>query len=106
VNEIVPSPLESMDVSSALYPTLPLQSKTSTRLLTLHRGSGADEIRCSLTTIDLETKHRYEALSYCWGSPDNAMQVLLGGHLVDVRENLWSALWQLRLAEPSGWTDE
>lgn len=27
------------------------------------------------------------------------MQVLLGGHLVDVRENLWSALWQLRLAD-------
>lgn len=88
-----------MDASSALYPTAPLQSKTSTRLLTLHRGSGADEIRCSLTAIDLDTKPRYEALSYCWGLPDNAKQVLVGGYLVDVRENLWSALWHLRLAD-------
>ncbi|KAH8790988.1 heterokaryon incompatibility protein-domain-containing protein, partial [Hyaloscypha sp. PMI_1271] len=86
-----------MEVTHQPYRTVPLDSKTSTRLLTLHYGSGEDAIKCSLTTVDLEKKPRYNALSYCWGSPDNAKQLLLDEHFVDVRENLWSALWHLRL---------
>ena len=96
-----------MEVTHQPYQTVPLDSKTSTRLLTLHHGSGEDAIKCSLTTVDLETEPRYNALSYCWGSSDNAKQLLLDEHFVDVRENLWSALWHLRL--PKGnrilWVD-
>jgi hypothetical protein len=86
-----------MEVTHQPYQTVPLDSKTSTRLLTLHHGSGEDAIKCSLATVDLETKPRYNALSYCWGSSDNAKQLFLDEHFVDVRENLWSALWHLRL---------
>jgi hypothetical protein len=86
-----------MEVTHRPYQTVPLDSKTSTRLLTLHQGFGEDAIKCSLTTVDLETNPRYNALSYCWGSPDNAKQLFLDEHVVDVRENLWSALWHLRL---------
>jgi hypothetical protein len=96
-----------MEVTHQPYQTVPLDSKTSTRLLTLYHGSGEDLIKCSLATVDLETEPRYKALSYCWGSPDNAKQLFLDEHFVDVRENLWSALWHLRL--PNGnrilWVD-
>ncbi|KAH8777998.1 heterokaryon incompatibility protein-domain-containing protein [Hyaloscypha finlandica] len=85
-----------MEVTHQPYQAVPLDSKTSTRFLTLHHGSGEDAIKCSLTTVDLETKPPYKALSYCWGSPHNAKQLLLDEHFVDVRENLWSALWHLR----------
>jgi hypothetical protein len=97
IEKIVPSYSGNMEVIHQPYQTVPLDSKTSTRLLTLHYGSREDAIKCSLTTVDLETKPLYHALSYCWGSSDNAKQLFLDEHSVDVRENLFSALWHLRL---------
>lgn len=87
-----------MDASASPYHTRLLSSKTSTRLLTLRSGSGDDAIKCSLMSICLDTNPRYEALSYCWGSPVNSQSVLLNGLLIEVRENLWQALWHLRLS--------
>lgn len=80
------------------YHTRPLSSETSTRRLTLQSSSGDDAIKCSLMSIDLDTNPRYEALSYCWVSPANSQSVLLNGLLVGVRENLWQAVWHLRLS--------
>ena len=82
----VPSTSENVDTSSSNYQTIPLSTQTSTRLLTLHNGSGDDDIKCSLTSVNLDTNPRYEALSYCWGSPENPQSVLLDGLLVDVRD--------------------
>jgi hypothetical protein len=96
IEKIVPSYSGNMEVTHQPYQAVPLDLKTSTRLLTVHHGSGEGAIKCSLAIVDLETKPRYKALSYCWGSPDNAKQLLLDEHFVDVRENLWSALWHLR----------
>jgi hypothetical protein len=73
-----------------------LRSKTDTRLLTIHQGSGDDLIQCSLATADLEQNPRFEALSYCWGLPDNPRQIYLAEQRIGVRENLWWALWHLR----------
>lgn len=78
------------------YRSALLKSKTDTRLLTLCKGSGDDPIQCSLATVDLEQNPRYEALSYCWGPPDNPGQIYLAKRTREVRENLWWALWHLR----------
>jgi len=91
-----PPSSEASDAPSVLYHNVPLEIKTSTRLLTLHCGSGKDPIVCSLTTVDLEMNPQYEALSYFWGSPNETASVLLDSAPVNVRENLWLALWHLR----------
>jgi hypothetical protein len=46
------------------YQSTPLRSKTDIRVLTLHKGSGEDPIKCSLTTVNLEQNGGYESLSY------------------------------------------
>jgi hypothetical protein len=80
-----------------LYLTTPLVSKTETRMLTLYRGSKDDAIKCSLAKADLDKKKNwYEALSYCWGSPKYVRHLYVDGRHVEVRENLWWALWHLR----------
>jgi hypothetical protein len=38
----------------------------------------------------------YEALSYTWGSPEIQKSILIQGINVQVRENLWQALYHLR----------
>lgn len=75
----------------------PLPTKTSTRVLTLHPGAGADPISTSLDVIDLAHKFStYEAISYTWGSLrlDNTTSV--DGCEVDVTANLHRCLWRLR----------
>ncbi|KAE9367276.1 HET-domain-containing protein, partial [Stipitochalara longipes BDJ] len=38
----------------------------------------------------------YEALSYTWGKPEDVKEIELNGYPVKIRENLWSALVNLR----------
>jgi hypothetical protein len=44
------------------------------------------------------SRPEYEALSHTWGSPDQVKAVELNGYPVNIRENLWSALVNLRHA--------
>ncbi|PMD29386.1 HET-domain-containing protein, partial [Hyaloscypha variabilis F] len=52
----------------------------------------------TLAHATFASRPEYEALSYTWGSPDQVKAVELNGYPVNIRENLWSALVNLRHA--------
>jgi hypothetical protein len=69
------------------------------RLLYLHPGEGGDPIICSLREAELKSSEwpAYNALSYQWGDPTPTKPIhVLDGGIVDVRQNLYDALVQLR----------
>ena len=66
------------------------------RLITLHHGQWADEIRCSLFHAHLSNKPVYKALSYVWGPPRITHPILLNGTHHQVTVNLETALRRLR----------
>ncbi|PMD46760.1 HET-domain-containing protein, partial [Hyaloscypha variabilis F] len=68
------------------------------RLISLLPGEGTSPIVCQMLTVDLNTKPRYEALSYVWGVVDdsNKCGILVNGAPFPVGENLWLALYHLR----------
>lgn len=78
------------------YQTAALKNKTNIRLLTLHNASAEQVIKCSLATADLLHNPAFEALSYCWDTPENPRRISLNGQDVEVRKNLWWALRHLR----------
>lgn len=74
-------------------------SSSCIRLLNLQPRQGDNDktIICSLHLTDLDEDCQYEALPYEWGIPtDNSYFVVVGGRNVQIRENLWHALWHLR----------
>jgi Heterokaryon incompatibility protein (HET) len=101
-----PETLAKMDISVDLYESLPLEKETDIRLLTLNRGAGIDQITCTLVKADLDidllrydpldNNIRYEALSYCWGSPEITDHITINNRSVEIRINLWWALIHLR----------
>jgi hypothetical protein len=73
------------------------------RLIKLLPGSPENmEIVCQLIHVKTNTeksqKPRYKALSYMWGPKEPRMMTLEGKHFI-VRENLWQALYHIRLPE-------
>ncbi|GKT45191.1 heterokaryon incompatibility protein 6, OR allele [Colletotrichum spaethianum] len=51
----------------APYPYRPLNLPNETRILTIHPGKFADDIRCSISHLSIASPEEpYEALSYCW----------------------------------------
>lgn len=66
------------------------------RVLVLHPGLPDQEIECHLEYISLSQNPKYEALSYEWGVQTSTRTVSVNEHLIEVRENLWNALLQLR----------
>jgi hypothetical protein len=78
---------------TCLYSPLPT-SGPRTRLISLLPGEGTSPIVCQMLTVDLNTKPRYEALSYVWGSVDdsNKCGILVNGASFPIGENLWLAL--------------
>jgi len=52
-------------------------------------------IECVLTHVSLMDQPTYRALSYCWGEESPKKQILLNGFLIDIRANLYSALWHI-----------
>lgn len=95
--------LEPRDAS----PTFPYQSldnsKLEIRVFTLKPGRRSSPIECSLRHVmtDKGSHPSYKALSYTWGSPENLRTILLDGIRVQVRENLWQALYHLRSEDKS-----
>jgi hypothetical protein len=74
------------------------------RLVALQPDDGGSKIECLMeyTTFESNFKarnHRYEALSYMWGSPDSVREIYIDGSVCDVRENLYWALYHLRLTD-------
>ncbi|PWY85805.1 hypothetical protein BO94DRAFT_440595, partial [Aspergillus sclerotioniger CBS 115572] len=54
-------------------------------------------IECRLIEVDLSQKPDYEALSYVWGDPSRTIAICVDYCKMEVTENLWSALFRLRL---------
>lgn len=68
----------------------------ATRLLTLLPGKYADMIHCKLELCTLDADPNYQALSYCWGDPQEHAVILCNGEGLDVTLNLHSALQSIR----------
>jgi Heterokaryon incompatibility protein (HET) len=81
-----------------IYEQLPI-GEGQTRVLLLHSAmSNEAPVVCSLEIMELEPilTHTYVALSYVWGDPCVAENIMVNGLSFAVTKNLASALRQLR----------
>ena len=89
-----------MPEKSYNYPGQPLQEiDDQIRLLTLHPGQWHDPIHCSLRNGVRKDIEQAEALSYAWGQPPATRMIWINDLEFAVRDNLQSALQQLRLSD-------
>jgi len=78
------------------YEYFPLKSETSIRLLKLLPGK-SDTIECEIFEASTEDRVPFIALSYVWGSENDSKTILCSGkHYLNVRSNLFHALWHIR----------
>lgn len=87
--------MDSTQDNSFIYDRLDATA-SQVRVLTLHRGSRDEELRCSLKTVSLDDQPRFHALSYVWGSGTEKDRINIHGHVVSVTSNLGSALREIR----------
>lgn len=66
------------------------------RLIRLIPGPPEGPIVCTLHNVNLEQPGNFTALSYTWGEPYPTVSIVLNGHPVEVRKNLWDFLNQTR----------
>jgi hypothetical protein len=66
------------------------------RLLVLHPGHTFDDISCDLKVTSLANHTQYNALSYVWGDESILFKVRCGKDVIQVRENLFTALRRFR----------
>jgi hypothetical protein len=81
------------------YHPLSKESNVIRLLLLLPSNDEPENLRCGLfeyTIQEAEGSHPYEALSYVWGSGDNARSILIDNQELRVTENLYKALLRLR----------
>jgi hypothetical protein len=100
---------------SAAIPTVPnfqhqpIASSSQIRIFILHPPPPDDPEALSgeLVTVSLEDKPVYEALSYCWGAPDNSERLHLPEGQLLITANLAAGLRQLRFLDGSRrlWVD-
>jgi hypothetical protein len=77
----------------AIYNPLP---RGTIRLLRLLAGRNGEDIRCELVVTSLETKPRYEAVSYAWGYSPNRLKIYLNGRPFWIGHNLFQCLRNIR----------
>jgi len=80
---------------SSVYDTVPLQHGASTNIRVLEILDATEPhslIRCKFHTISLSNATPYTALSYTWGSPDDAKLIEVNGQIFEARKNLWDFL--------------
>ncbi|TID21403.1 HET-domain-containing protein [Venturia nashicola] len=93
----------------AQYKYQPLETgRHEIRLFHLHPGQWLDQICCHLTTVSLDDKPKFEALSYVWGDPKDVLSIDMSGNTCDVTRNLEAALRRLRKkdSEQIVWIDQ
>jgi hypothetical protein len=84
---------------SFIYSSVPFQDASlNIRLVELFPGQDGDPIYLRLFVVDSVTSQPYEALSYSWGSPSNAVTVSVNGTHLAITPNLADALRCLRPA--------
>ncbi|PVH73632.1 HET-domain-containing protein [Cadophora sp. DSE1049] len=82
--------------SSRRYTYEQLPDQGLIRLLTLEAGSSTDALRGSLSQAHVDSLPKYEALSYCWGSPEKPCSIDFDGGSIFITQSLYSALVRLR----------
>lgn len=77
------------------YP--PLNNPDSNiRLLYIHPAHDVREITASLRSVSFLEHPQYRALSYTWGDSRRLKPVTVNGKRMDITENLWKALFNIR----------
>ena len=74
----------------------PLPSRNSIRVFELWPGSDHHPLYLRLLDVELSAGVKYEAVSYTWGESKDTETVNINGNLVDIRQNLWNFLINLR----------
>lgn len=85
----------SKDHLPSFYEPLDLESY-EIRMLTLLPGPPGSVVRCTLEKTFLINPTKYAALSYCWGDPKAATNIIVNDVEYPVTVNLADALHQLR----------
>ncbi|KAH7321322.1 heterokaryon incompatibility protein-domain-containing protein [Stachybotrys elegans] len=80
------------------YPYRQLQSH-SIRVLTVYPGTEQNGVVCGLEEVNIQRLPPYEALSYCWGDPNDRLPIQCNGLPFRVTKSLHSALVRLRLPD-------
>ncbi|PMD57286.1 HET-domain-containing protein [Hyaloscypha bicolor E] len=62
------------------------------RLMKLLPGNSDDQIHLELFTAELESAPPYEAISYCWGDPNDQEEILCCGRSMYITRSLYSGL--------------
>ncbi|TVY81444.1 Heterokaryon incompatibility protein 6 OR allele [Lachnellula suecica] len=94
-------PPSKTDFRSTAYQYAPLERPDSIRLLRIEdplcdRWDDVDFVPwCRMEHFTLSDAPPYRALSYAWGSP-KMRHIFLNGRKINIRRNLWQALWHLR----------
>lgn len=90
-------PFEVPKAPNEIYESTPLNTEANEiRLLTLHSGTFADDIRCSLTKVSLDVEIDYEALSYTWGDAEKFEPIFVDNKVFSATVNLEAALRNLQ----------
>ncbi|KAF8850570.1 hypothetical protein BDZ45DRAFT_696624 [Acephala macrosclerotiorum] len=87
------------EISRHEYRYEELQDREHTRLLELLPGNDDEQITCLLAEAPIDDPPRYSALSYTWGTTPRTKTVLVNDQNFLVTNNLWVALWHLRLPD-------
>jgi tetratricopeptide (TPR) repeat protein len=66
------------------------------RLINIKIASPASQLCCELVVTSLRHAPPFEALSYMWGPSHKKRQLQLNGCMLNITDNLWHALTQLR----------
>jgi hypothetical protein len=99
---------QSSDLELERYQYIPLPGSDYIRTLTLFPGVKDTVPRCHISAVPLDrVEDTYEALSYCWGDPNNKVDVICNGRRLAVTANLYDALQALRDEQKSRvlWAD-
>jgi hypothetical protein len=90
---------------SYTYDILP--SEKSLRIAELLLGSNNDDVSIKLHTVEWESLPEYEAISYAWGDPTVKAPVFCDGQVIEVTQNLHTALSHFRHKDKSRflWAD-
>src|SRR5450755_1186878 len=81
------------------HPLTPVTSRTTQpkiRLVELLPGPGSEQVECVLKEAYLSDNASYEAISYCWGDPNDRTSIVCNKRLLSVPKTLFAALRGLR----------
>lgn len=81
--------------SSSEYPMLSTPAG-NIRLLRIHPSSSLWGIEATLEARSFLERPQYKALSYTWGNSEKTRPITVNGKRMNIRENLWEALFHLR----------